>query len=103
MGKVVDANTVIPPTRKSPVTVLIESLDGDYKTVKDVAAQFGVHKETIRRLCKAKNEDGTDKVHAPSKAMQQGGMLIYLFTPEDMDELAEYFGRKSEIINKKES
>ena len=99
-AKVVNADEVVAPTRKSPVTMLIESLDGDYKTVNDVAKQFGIHKETVRRLIKAKNRDGSPKVKAPSKAVQRGEMVIYLFTAEDMAELSEYFGKKTEIIDK---
>jgi transposase len=100
--KVVDASSVVPTKRKSPVTALIESLGDEYKTVADVAEHFGVHKETVRRLIKAKNPDGTPKINAPSKAAQAGEMIIYLFTDEDMEELEEYFGKKSKVINTKE-
>lgn len=99
MVKIVDAKDVIAPKRKSPVSVLIDSLpDRDkYHTVMDAAAYFHVHPETIRRLIKAYDVDGNKKVNAPSKAIQQGSMVVYLFTEEDMDELENYFGKKTVI------
>jgi hypothetical protein len=94
--KVVDARLVTPPTRVAPATRIIDQIGGDYMTVRQVSEHFGVHIETIRRLTKAYNKDGTKKVNAPSKATQQGDMVIYLFTPADVAEIGDYFeGKKS--------
>lgn len=102
MAKIVDAKDVVAPKRKSPVSVLIDSLpDRDkYHTVNDAAEYFNVHPETIRRLIKARDINGDPKVNAPSKALQQGSMVVYLFTEEDMKELENYFGAKTGIVDK---
>lgn len=84
------------PTRKSPVTHMLEQVDGieNYKRMRDVAEHFGVHVETIRRLSHARDADGKKRVNAPSKAMVHGEMVVYLFTEEDIKELEAYFARR---------
>lgn len=84
---IVDASGIKRTPRKSPADQLLSDLDGDYMKLTDVAAVVGVHQETLRRLCR------TEKVNAPSKAVKQGGMIMYLFTPEDVLELKQYFKR----------
>ena len=91
--KVVDAKSVKPPTRKAPATRIIEALEGDYMTTRQVAEYFEVNIETIRRLSKARNQDGKEKIKGPCKATKSGSMVIYLFTPEDVEEIWKYFGR----------
>lgn len=93
--RVVDAVDVPkePIKRKSPAELILASLDGDYKVMREMAARYGVHIETMRRLAK------TDKVKAPSKAVQSGDMTIYLFTPEDVAEVDEYFSKKGYVID----
>lgn len=100
--KVIDAKDVPGTnTRKSPATIILESLDGEYLTMRQVAEHIGVHTETMRRLCKARDQEGNPKVNAPSKAVQTGDMTIYLFTPEDVQEIETYFSKKGYVIGTK--
>jgi len=92
MAKIVDASEVKRTTRKAPATRMIESLPPGHMTARQVAEKFDVNIETIRRLSRAKTPDGKDKFHAPSKAVQAGELVIWVYTPDDVDELAEYFG-----------
>lgn len=98
--KIIDSKDV-PGTnsRKSPATLILESLEGEFLTMRQMAERIGVHTETMRRLCKAVDNDGNPKVKAPSKAVQTGDMTIYLFTPEDVEEIEEYFTKKGYVIN----
>lgn len=98
--KVMKANEVTTPKRKAPSAIILESLDGDYKTMKDLSLRYGVHLETIRRLCKSVDRDGNPRVNAPSEAVQVGEMVIYLFTPEDVEEMDAYFNEKGYVVNK---
>jgi len=93
--KVVDAKSVKPQSRKAPATRIIEALDGDYMTTRQVADYFEVNIETIRRLSKAKNADGSDRIRGPSKATKSGAMIIWLYTPSDVDEIRDYFEDRS--------
>ena len=93
--KVVDAKTVKPQSRKAPATRIIEALEGDYLTTRQVAEYFEVNIETIRRLSKATNADGTEKIKGPSKATKSGSMVIWLYTPEDVEEIRAYFEDRS--------
>lgn len=92
--RIIDAQDAEPPRRKSPATVIIESVGDDYETMRTMAERYDVNVETIRRLCKAVDDDGNPRVKAPSKAVQQGGLTIYLFTKEDVKELDEYMSNK---------
>jgi hypothetical protein len=85
--EIINASEIKRSPRKSPADQLLDDLEGDFSKLTDVAREVGVHPETLRRLCR------TDKVNAPSHAVQQGGMTMYLFTPEDVDELKSYFAR----------
>lgn len=88
--KVVDISEVKVAKRTSPATRIIESLDGEYYTMRQTAEMIDVHIETLRRICR------TSRVKAPSKATTQGQLVIYLFTPEDVEEVREYFHGKDE-------
>jgi len=90
--KVVPVGEARISKRKSPATRIIESLNGEYETMASMAARYGVHVETMRRLCK------TTKVKAPSKALQQGDLVIYLFTDEDVAELDAYMEKKGVTV-----
>jgi hypothetical protein len=92
--KIVDADEIKRRPRKAPATRLIEALPPDLLTARQVAEKFDVSIETIRRLGRAKLSDGTSKFKAPSKAARTGDLVVWLYTPEDLIELAEYFGRK---------
>lgn len=77
-------------TRISPATRILNELDGEWYTMGQTAEKIGVHIETLRRLCR------TDRVKAPSNAVQQGQLVIYLFTPEDVEEVRQYFNGRDE-------
>lgn len=93
--KIVDATEIKRHPRKSPATRMIESVPPGLLTAKEVAAHFEVSIETIRRLGRDKLSDGSPRFTAPSKAAKQGDLVVWLYTPQDMAELAEYFGRKA--------
>jgi hypothetical protein len=92
--KIVDAADVKRRPRKAPATRLIESLPPGLLTARQVAQHFEVSIETIRRLGRATLSDGSAKFTAPSKAARTGDLVVWLYTKEDMKELAQYFGRK---------
>lgn len=83
--------------RQSPADRIIEALEGDYMTVKQMAARYGVHPETIRRLIKATDKEGERRVTAPSAAVQQGGLVIYLFTTDDVAEMDAYMAKRGYV------
>jgi len=96
MGKsqIVDASEVNRIPRKAPATRLAESLRTEgLLTAEDLAAHFDVGIETIRRLARKKNEDGSKRFKGPSKAARSGDLHVWGYTPEDVDELATYFGQ----------
>jgi hypothetical protein len=92
--QIVDAAEVKQRPRKAPATRMIEALPPGLLTARDVAEMFEVNIETIRRLARAKDSDGKDRFTAPSKAAKSGELIIWVYTPEDVDELAEYFGKR---------
>jgi len=89
--QVYDADEIKGETRISPAQRIIDSLDGDFKTMRQTAELVGVHIETLRRLCR------TPRVKAPSKATKQGKLVIYLFTPEDVEEVKAYFNQRDKL------
>jgi hypothetical protein len=89
--KVVPASEARGYTRKSPMTLIRESVDGDFWSMHQVAAHIGVHAETIRRLCRKTKSDGTKVVNAPTSAVRSGEAVIYLFTIDDVREIENYF------------
>jgi transcription initiation factor IIE alpha subunit len=92
--KIVDASEVKRQTRKAPATRMIEKIPEGLFTARDMAERFDVNVETIRRLARAVDETGKAKFKAPSKAAKNGELIIWVYTPEDVDELAEYFGER---------
>jgi hypothetical protein len=92
--QIVDAAEVKQRPRKAPATRMIEQIPDGLMTARDLSVMFDVNIETIRRLARAKNSDGSDKFIAPSKAAKQGELIIWVYTPADVEELAEYFGKK---------
>lgn len=89
--KVYDSSDVQAESRTSPAQRIINKLDGDYLTMRQTAELCGVHIETLRRLCR------TERVKAPSKATKQGKLVIYLFTPEDVEEVLDYFSDRDKL------
>lgn len=70
----------------SPVARLLESLDGTYYTTGQVAKMIGCSQATVRTLIK------NDRVKAPSKVAVRGQGYVYLFTPEDVEEVRDFLG-----------
>jgi hypothetical protein len=92
--QIVDAAEVKQRPRKSPATRMIEALPDGLLTARDVADLFECNIETIRRLARKKDANGNPWFTAPSKAAKSGELIIWVYTPEDIDELAEYFGKR---------
>jgi hypothetical protein len=92
--EIVDAAEIKQYPKKAPATRMIEKIPEGMYTARTLAAKFDVNIETIRRLARAKNADGEPKFKAPSKAAKQGELIIWVYTPEDVEELAAYFGKK---------
>ena len=83
--EIFDSSEVEAQSRISPAKRIIDALPEEYMTMRQTAEEIGVHIETLRRLCR------TDRVKAPTKATRQGLLVIYLFTPEDVEEVRNYF------------
>lgn len=77
-----------PSGGASPAARLVSGLDGQYYLVTEVAEMLDKDPMTIRRAMYSK------KVSAPSFEVKQGKMKVYLYTPEDIQELREYFSPK---------
>jgi hypothetical protein len=77
-----------PSGGASPAARLVSGLDGQYYLVTEVAEMLGKDPMTIRRAMYSK------KVKAPSFEVKQGKMKVYLYTPEDIQELREHFSPK---------
>jgi len=92
--QIVDAADVQRRPRKSPATRMIEGLPPDLLTARQVAERFDRNIETIRRLARPDPRTGEKRFKAPSKAIKSGELIIWVYTPEDVDELAEHFGEK---------
>lgn len=95
--KIVDASEIQRRPRVAPVSRMIESLPKDLMTARQVAEHFDVNIETIRRLARAKDVNGKKKFKAPSKAAQQGQLVMWVYTKADLAELADYFGDRRPV------
>lgn len=98
--KIVSSDDVTPQSRKSPAAVLIESVGDEYMTMKKMSERYGVHIETMRRVSKAVDRNGQKVLKAPSSAVQQGGLVIYLFTEEDVAEVDAYMLDRGYTVKK---
>lgn len=67
----------------SPAARLVTNLDGKYYMLSEVAEILDKSTQTIRRSMK--------KVNAPSRQVRQGGMVVYLYSEDDIQELRDYF------------
>ena len=72
----------------SPAARLVSSLDGQYYLLSEVADILNKDQMTIRRAMYR------GRVKAPSYEVMEGKMKVYLYTPEDIVELREYFTPK---------
>ena len=73
---------------RSPADRMVDSLDGQFYKLTEVAAQLSISESTLRRL----QRRGVLK--APSYQINQGGMKIYLYTPEDVQEIRDHYARQ---------
>lgn len=71
------------------VRAVIAKMDGDYKTATQVSEETGIPVRTLRRWY----SDGTNGMKAPSTEVQVGEIFIYLYTPEDVQEVIDYRNR----------
>lgn len=68
----------------SPADRLISNLEGTFYKLTEAAKILGVSSATLRRMMK------NDEIKAPSYKVRQGGMYMYLYTPEDIAELRQF-------------
>lgn len=68
----------------SPAKAFIQSLDGEYLSVADVADELEVSAALIRKLSRRKT------IKAPSFTAPFAGKQMGLYTSEDVDELRQY-------------
>ena len=69
----------------SPADRLVSELDGTYYKLTEAAKILNVAPITLRRLMRKHG------IKAPSYQVNQGEMKVYLYTPDDLEELSEYF------------
>lgn len=79
-------------TRRSPVQAIIDSLDGEYYTISQASKMTGVSVNTLRNWYRSP----TKNMRAPSKQTTSGEMVIYLYTPEDIQEIQDHKSRSFE-------
>lgn len=72
--------------RISPVDRIMAELDGTYYRLSEVAKILNRSPGTIRRHI------GRPGLKAPSYQIERGKLQIYLYTPQDIEELKGYFG-----------
>lgn len=68
----------------SPAKAFIQSLDGDYLSVSDVADELGVSDALVRKLSRRKT------IKAPSYTAPFAGKQMGLYTADDVEELRQY-------------
>lgn len=96
-AQIVDASEIKKIPRKSPATRMVEQAhEQGYLVQSDLAEKFKCNIETIRRLGRLRKDDGSKRFKAPSKAMRSGRLVVWLYTPEDVAEIAEHFGQPIE-------
>lgn len=83
------------------MSVIRDYAGGDYWIYAEVAAHLGVSVETIRRVTKKVNDDGTKAVRAPSSAVRSGSVVIFLFDIDDVIELEDYFEERGYVFSTK--
>ncbi len=81
---------------KSPMQRILDTIPEGYMTHLQVAELYGVHKETIKRLGR------TDKVQGPSAQKEHGQVLIEIWTPSDLEDLAQYYADRRNTYGEKE-
>ena len=75
------------PEKISPAEKIMAELPGTYYRLAEVSKIIGVSPKTLRRLIHS------GRTKAPSQQISVGGMKMYLYTPEDIQELKNYYGK----------
>lgn len=78
--------------RMTPAEAYVRSLGEGHYLLSEVADKVGVAPQTLRRLIK----DPSRKIHAPSYVGHQGKMEIYVFTDDDVKEIAAHYKARYE-------
>lgn len=81
-----------PPS--TPADRIMAELPGVYYRLTEVAAMLNVSESTLRRHIRK----GVSK--APSQQIVHGGMRMYLYTPDDVEELRRLFGKEVDEVRK---
>lgn len=76
--------------KPTPVDRLMADLPGVFYKLSEVAQMLGLSEVTLRRLIRK------GVTTAPSHTLRHGGMQMYLYTPEDVEELRRYYQREPE-------
>lgn len=82
--------TFVPPS-----DALISSLDGTYYKLSEAVILTGKSASTLRRLMKK------NLVKAPTGEIYQGKNKYYLYTPEDIQEIRDYYTKQTQVVNRK--
>jgi hypothetical protein len=82
----------------TPAEAYVRSLGPGYYLLSEVADKVGVASQTLRRLIKDPNK----KIHAPSFVGNQGLMDIYVFTEDDVREIAAHYKSRYEGFEKRD-
>jgi predicted transcriptional regulator len=75
-----------------PSDALISSLDGTYYKLSEAVILTGKSASTLRRLMKK------NLVKAPSGMVRQGKNTYYLYTPEDIQEIRDYYTEETQVV-----
>lgn len=88
----------ITSDRVTPAEAYVRSLGEGHYLLSEVADKVGVAPQTLRRLIK----DPEKKVKAPTYIGHQGKMPIYVFTDEDVTEIAAHYSARYEGFEKRD-
>ena len=76
-----------PVTHDRPMgaQAIVSKLDGVFYTISQVSEMLDIPVSTLRKWYR-----NVEELQAPSKQVKRGKMKIYLYTPEDVEELRAY-------------
>lgn len=73
-----------PYLNTSPIALVMAQLEGTFYTITETSKITGIPVSTLRRWYR------TSETKAPSKEVHNGKQKIYLYTPEDLEELKQH-------------
>ena len=94
MVKIVDASEVKRQPRKAPATRMIESLPPGLMTARQVAEQVRREHRDHPSSGAREGQRRQRPVHGTVQGGEDGELIIWVYTAEDINELAEYFGER---------